>query len=244
MSIKCVISGVGGSHDDTVETAIIANSSLVDAEIEQRGVESFATTIAYAESVSAEMVVVSTAGLSGFIASAETYYPDGVQCFVPLGSNTYEELTAVTSIPVIVTCGAGIETAGSNQTAYGPALEFWDRETYGTTGTAESSYSNGVIAGKLYAIKTGRNCSWWEARYCARKTASQGGVWNKYNGYGLINVTDAIAFSGTIPLDLYNETIVSGMERLSDNFKFWGQTDVTFADLTQSFAYYEATSRL
>ncbi len=33
-------------------------------------------------------------------------------------------------------------------------------------------------------------------------------------------------------------------ERLTDNFKFWGQTDVTFAELTKSFAYYERISGL
>ena len=65
----------------------------------------------YADSVGAEMVVRSTTGLSGFVSDAETYYPEGILCFVPLGSNTYEELTAVTSSPVIVTCGAGISTA-------------------------------------------------------------------------------------------------------------------------------------
>lgn len=243
MAIKCIISGDGGSHDTTVQTAILDNCSLVIGETEKR-VESFANSIAYADSVGAEMVVRSTTGLTTFITDAETYYANGILSFVPLGSNAYAEITDPTSIPVIVTCGAGITTDGSNATAYGQGLEFWDRETYGENGTAESSYSNGVIAGKLYAIKVGRNCGWWEARYCARKTASQGGVWDKYNGYGVINVADAIAFVGTIPPDPYDETLVNGMERLSDNFKFWGQQDVTFADLTKSFAYYEATARL
>ncbi len=34
------------------------------------------------------------------------------------------------------------------------------------------------------------------------------------------------------------------VERSTDNFKFWGQTDVTFAELTKSFAYYERISGL
>jgi len=34
------------------------------------------------------------------------------------------------------------------------------------------------------------------------------------------------------------------VERVADNFKFWGQTSVTFAELTKSFAYYERISGL
>ena len=207
MSIKCVISGVGGSHDTTVATAIKDNCSLVDAEIEQRGVEDFAVTVAYAESINAEMVVVSTTGIEGFISSAETVYTE-IQCFVPLGINSYTEVTAVTSIPAIVTCGAGTASATANQTGHGAGLEFWDRETYGSPTGAESSYSNGVIAGKLYAIKTALNCSWWEARYRARITT--GSTWNKYNGFGVIDVQKAIEDRRYVIDDAYIERTSAG----------------------------------
>lgn len=203
MAIKCVIAGVGGSHDTTVATAIKDNSSLTDAQIAQRGVEDFSATLAYADGVGAVMVVRSTDGVGGFTDEAQGYYPD-IQCFFPLGSNTYAEMTALSSIPVIVTSGAGNSTATANQTGYGAGLEFWDRETYGNA-SAESSYSNGVVAGKLYTIKTTLNCSWWEARYRARLTASNLGVWNKYDGYGRIDVQRAIEDRRYVIPDPYAE---------------------------------------
>ena len=104
---------------------------------------------------------------------------------------------------MIVTCGAGVASATNNQTGYGNGLEFWDRESVGAAGTAESSYSNGVIAGKLYSIKAALGCNWWEARYRARMTASNGGSWNKYDGYGVINVSAAIAYGSGIAEDPY-----------------------------------------
>lgn len=191
MSIKAVIAGVGGSHDNTVASALKANSNLTDSEIALRGAESWTDTLAYANSVGAEIVIRSTTGLSGFITDALAQYPN-IICFVPLGSNTYAELTDVSSIPCIVTSGAGNASATRNQTGYGNGLEFWDNESYGS-GAAESSYSNGVIAGKLYTIKHTLNCSWWAARYRARMTASGMGQWNKYDGYGKIDVGAAVS---------------------------------------------------
>jgi len=34
------------------------------------------------------------------------------------------------------------------------------------------------------------------------------------------------------------------IEKLSENFKSWGQTDVAFQDLTKSFNYYESVTKL
>ena len=204
MSIKAIIvvtlggDGQVTTHDQTVRTAFIDASGLSGSEVayssELPVSNSIQDTLDYAGLLGA-CWIKSTTGITDIIDGYDLNYPEAL-VFMPLGSNTYEEITSLTSIPVIVTCCAG------------------------------------------------RNCSWWEARYCARKTASQKGIWDKYNGYGLINVADAIAFNGTIPLDPYDETLVTGMERLSNNFKFWGQTDVTFAELTKSFAYYERISGL
>lgn len=76
--------------------------------------------------------------------------------------------------------------------------------SYTGGGTARmdfSSNSGPYIAGKLAYIKDTLNCSWWEARYRMRMTASQ---WNNYtnaNGYGIPNVSSAIAYNGNIPED-------------------------------------------
>jgi hypothetical protein len=93
-----------------------------------------------------------------------------------------------------VTSGGGTT---QNDTAYGDGLEFWD------DGSGGSSAANGRIAGKLLKIKHSRGGSWWDARYAARQTASNGGVWDKFNGYGKIDVAAAIAYGGSIPADDY-----------------------------------------
>lgn len=66
------------------------------------------------------------------------------------------------------------------------------------------SYSHAYIAGKLAAVKDSLNCSWWEARYRLRTTASGNGLWSTYNGFGRPNTTAAINYNGTIPQDPFN----------------------------------------
>ncbi|MBV6480197.1 MAG: hypothetical protein HGGPFJEG_03049 [Ignavibacteria bacterium] len=63
------------------------------------------------------------------------------------------------------------------------------------------SYSHAYIAGKLAAIKDSLNCSWWEARYRMRQTASHEGNFNEFDGYGKPDLSAAINFSGEIPED-------------------------------------------
>jgi hypothetical protein len=137
---------------------------------------------------------VPTTDLAGNISSAQSFYRSNIQCCMPLGSNDYIELLSPASIPVIITSGAG-DT--QNRTAYGNGLEFWDVAD-------TSSESCCVVAGKIYKIQRSLNCSWWEARYRARMTASNNGVWDKFNGYGKINVNSAISYAGEIIPDPYD----------------------------------------
>ena len=77
----------------------------------------------------------------------------------------------------------------------------------GRVSNNSQSYATPYIAGKLAFIKDsienqrGRPCSWWEARYRARMTASEGGVYDQYSGYGRVNVLSAINYIGEIPTD-------------------------------------------
>jgi len=152
--------------------------------------------LAYADANNIEMLVRSMAGLfSTTVVLAAAHYPN-LQCFYPLGSNQYIELSFLSAVPLIIPCGAG-DT--QNRTGYGNALEFWDVEEEDEG--FQSSYSPGRICGKLGRIKDALNCSTWEARYRARMTTGQS--WTKYNGYGRIDVDAAIAYEGEIPTDPY-----------------------------------------
>lgn len=148
-------------------------------------------------------LIFSYGGLPFHISQAMNIYPT-TQMFMPLGSNTSELLPNPSTIPVIITCGAG-DT--HNITGYGPGLEFFDTEVSGNP-AIQSSLSNGRIAGKIMNIKNTLNCTFWQARYRARITADRtilthpdGEYWNEQNGFGKINVAAAIAYVGSIPAD-------------------------------------------
>lgn len=89
----------------------------------------------------------------------------------------------------------------------------------GRVSNSTQSYTTPYIAGKIAFIKDSvehllrRPCSWWEARYRARMTASENGTYHVYNGYGRINVLKAIRYRGNIPGDGHS-TLKIGKVRL------------------------------
>jgi hypothetical protein len=159
----------------------------------------FAADLAYALLIGASAIVRSISDLNSCIAIAQNKYQNGIQAFFAFLSNTHSEQLVPTDIPNIITVGAGIL---ANETAYGAGLEFWD-EDLDLVEPELSSFANGRVAGKLLKIKDALGCSWWEARYRARMTASHKGAWDKYNGYGKINVDAAIARTDAIIVDPY-----------------------------------------
>lgn len=118
-----------------------------------------------------------------------------VQTFFTTGLNEPQELFVCPTsadLPFIVLAGGGTTT---NQTAY--SVEFFD--SYSVL----SSYANGAILGKILKIKDTLVCGWWQARYRARVTASKSNVYDDVNGFGIINTTNAISYSGSIITDPY-----------------------------------------
>lgn len=189
---RIYISDTLEDHYELIKDALIVGyGSDISSRIEMFE-DGIALCLETLQIITGTLAVRSATGVENTVSDAQDVWPD-VLLTMPLGSNDYVELSALDSIPVIVTVGAG-DT--QNRTAYGNGLEFWDVESH-------SSYSNGLIAGKLLKIKEERDCDWWEARYCARMTASNNGTWDKFNGYGKIDVTAAINYSGEIIPDPY-----------------------------------------
>lgn len=151
------------------------------------------------------------------------FYPR-LLSFFSMGSNTFEEITSLTEEepPNMVLSGAG-DAEARNNTGYGNGLEFWDIDLSNEYPEDASSYSNGVVFGKLLKIKDTLNCTWWEARYRARATALQtesnrlNAGWDLYNGYGKIDVAKAIAYKGVIPIDPYLFTLADITELEANN---------------------------
>lgn len=151
--------------------------------------------------------VYSATGISNLIIDAKKEYPEVIG-FVPLGSNSNIQLNALSEIPIIVSCGAG---DNGNETGYGLGLEFWDHDleddTVDNPSSDLSSFSNGIIAGKMLWVKDNaerilkKEINWWLVRYAARITAFRNEVthpnidlWNKYHGYGKIQKELALEF--------------------------------------------------
>jgi len=144
------------------------------------------------------LFIRSTIGLENYIPIADSTYPT-LLWIMPAGSNShYQIFISDGNLPRTVSVGAG-DT--ENETAWD--VEFFDNDPISAEPTDASSYSNGYIAGKLCKIRDSLGCSFWEARYRARITASNSGIWNAVDGYGIINVSAAIAYSGSIPSDPY-----------------------------------------
>ena len=138
-------------------------------------------------------------------------YPN-VLSVIPLGDNYFYDLgfSAAFNNKAIVCTGAGDfldPSQDRNNTGFGNGLDFWDHDIDIDNDSDASSFSTPIIAMKLFKIKIERGCGWYEAVYCAKMTADRNEPnritypWDLRNGYGRINVNNAIAYSGEIPID-------------------------------------------
>jgi len=203
MNTRIIISDITlHGHPEIIRDAIstgYGEDISLNIEIRNSG---FSEDIAYAAQIGAEALIRSTTGFSSHIDEALQYYIlNDIQTFMTLGSNDPIRIDSPSEIPVIITAGAGTE---ENQTAFGPALEFFDN--YTEEGAANlSSFSNGIILGKILKIKDTLQCSWWEARWRARQTADSPDELcrSEQNGYGKINIPNALQYKCDIPADPY-----------------------------------------
>lgn len=217
MSIRIIISDITlTGHPENVRTGVLdgygAGLTAGECEIRNGG---YSTDIAYAVSVGAVGVVRSIADLNSCTDTALTYYnSNSILTSFAFLSNTHAEQLVPDFIPVCVTVGAGVT---ENHTAYGKGLEFWDYDL-DLIDPDLSSFANGRVFGKLLKIKDTKSCCWWEARYRARMTAGGGGVWTLENGYGKIDTTAAIAYTGAIPYDPYLSNTTNDKSRAGWRF--------------------------
>jgi hypothetical protein len=150
----------------------------------------------YAENNNYDIIVRSYAGLNSYISIANDH--PAVKLFMPSGSNS-PVLTFsgdLQNCPIIVT-GAGVD---SNVTGY--QIDFYSIDPI--TSNNLSSFSNGYIAGQIAFISDYLDITVDEARTRARETGSNGGIYDYQNGYGSINVGEAI--NGPVPVELVSFT--------------------------------------
>lgn len=188
--------GANSQHDSDVYHSFVqgynssggvfnpANSYHLQSGVSQETID---TALKY----NCKIIIRSSNAMTGTIPIARLNYPN-VLIFMPAGSNSHTQVYNGT-LPALIITGAG-DTA--NFTGYN--IEFWDVDPI--FGNA-SSFSNGYIAGKIAYIIDTKNCGIWEARYRARISTNKN-LTNE-NGFGKINVTNALNYNDFIPEDPY-----------------------------------------
>ena len=203
-----VYQGMYVEHDLAVANAFIAGYNSYG--IWDDTLDMVSTSINSAYTSGYDLYIKSYTGATSHFSEADQTWNsgNGMLVVMPLGSNTYAHMLQSDSLmSTLVLVGAGND---SNQTAY--SIEFFGPDAYGNTWPA-SSFSAGYIAGQLAFIRDSLGCSWWEARYRARATASSV-PWSYKNGFGKINVLAAINYSGAIKDDPYPRSIPVVIEHL------------------------------
>jgi PKD repeat protein len=160
---------------------------------------SFPYILQLAIACGAKVVTYSLTGATDLKEYAKQYAAFGVFSIVASGSNSPVDVgwsyTSQFDKYGIVPCGAGSGT--QNLASF--ACDFFDDDIDSNPATSLESYSTGRIAGKILKVIDALGCPAWEAIYRCAMTASGGGVWTLQNGFGKINVTDAINYGTAIP---------------------------------------------
>lgn len=229
--MKVIINGAGGEHDDDVESSFIlgyqSTGGTWSGTIAKR-VETLELSLIYAEANDYDCVVRSVTDLSSNISVASAYYPT-IQTFMPAGSNSHIQVYSGNLVNIVI-AGCGVS---SNLTGYN--IEFYSIDPLSQNNL--SSYSNGYIAGQIAYIKDSLNCSFWEARYRARVTASRSTNYTGENGYGSINIASAIAYTGEIIADPYNTLGDIGTINAELTNDYTGTVSITIDAVTNALEY-------
>jgi hypothetical protein len=183
-----LVSGFITAHDeDVLESFFEGYSSYNGTQYSGRtyihSSPSIENSLSFASENDYDLVIRSYTGLLQAVALADNF-PE-IQIIMPSGSNSFIESFSgdIINCPVIVT-GAGVE---HNVTGY--TLEFFSVDPIGNN---LSSFSNGYIAGQLAFLADYLGLSYEEARMLARSTASMQGEYDYFDGFGCINIDEAI----------------------------------------------------
>lgn len=197
------IIGQPGSHETMVESNYLATYPGASGSIIQARDKYAPITDWYYEQYYRSVGYQSKQILASYIGNVLYSYiqlQDQVtNVILPIGSNTTNELvtypTTFQSTIIFISTGNSTQRTRS----YGPALEFWEVAGSNSAGTP-------IVAAKIQRIIDTLQCTQWEARYRARITGIRtttthpsGELWNQQNGYGRVDVSASIAFTGSIP---------------------------------------------
>lgn len=227
------ITGVNGSHEANVLATYLAEYPEAEGRI-VKGYLAYADTGTPSASIfTAQLMQAAgyrcqqaTASYVGVIANLplQAYLSTQLPCVVlPIGPNQNIETGFSTMQDnSVIYISSGNET--QRVMSYGNSLEFWD--TIGSNSNAVP-----LIAAKLMQIADSRQDGinlfqrFVGARWAARATADRtiithgafdtifdltmslgGNVWNKFNGYGKVNVSESIDYVAPVPTSIFVST--------------------------------------
>jgi len=191
-----VVSGFIPEHDEIVLQSFFQgfssyNGTQFSGRILIHNSADIFNSLSFARENDYELVIRSYTGLLEAIELADIF-PE-LQIIMPSGSNSFIESFSgdIKNCPVIVT------GAGSSHNVTGYTLEFFSIDPMGNN---SSSFSNGYIAGQITFLADYLGLSYEEARMLARNTTSQHGKYDYFDGFGSINLDEAI--NSTLPVEL------------------------------------------
>jgi hypothetical protein len=198
-----LVSGFIPEHDEEVLQSFLEgyssyNGKQFNGRTYIHNSSTILSSLLYASNNEYDLVIRSYTGLLKAIGFAGNY-PE-IQIIMPSGSNSFIESFSgdILNCPVIVT-GAGIS---HNVTGY--TLEFFSIDP---TGENLSSFSNGYIAGQIAFLADFLGLTYDEARMLARNTGSQNNEYDYFDGYGSININEAINVTLPVELSLFTATL-------------------------------------
>ena len=198
-----VVSGYIPKHDEDVLKSFLDgyssyNGIQFSGKVYIHNSTNILNSLSFASENEYELVIRSYTGLLEAIELANNF-PE-LQIIMPSGSNSFIESFSgdILNCPVIVT-GAGII---QNVTGY--TLEFFSIDP---TGENLSSFSNGFIAGQIAFLADFLGLSYDEARMLARNTASLHGKYDYFDGFGSINLDEAVQVTLPVELTLFTATL-------------------------------------
>lgn len=136
-------------------------------------------------------------------------YAKNILNVVAHGANVNIEISGYPDNEPWIRVAAVSPDTTNNNTSYGSGLDFVERtdDTPFVCATPCQSSATPKVTGKLFVIKHRVdsicfcNTDWFNIYVRARETASNGGVWDERTGYGIINVSAAVAYAGSYPVN-------------------------------------------
>lgn len=237
-SFDVLVSGFIPEHDEVVMEAFLEGYSSYNGteflgKVYIHNSANIINSLSFASENDYDLVIRSYTGLLEAIELAEDF-PE-VQIIMPSGSNSFIESFSgdIINGPVIVT-GAGII---HNTTGY--TLEFFSIDP---TGDNLSSFSNGYIAGQITFLADYLGLSYDEARMLARNTASLHGDYDYFDGFGRININEAI--NVTLPVELSLFTATMDANHVSLNWRTETETNNLGFEVERKFSLNTSTNNL